>query len=37
VQPFDNVGVVTGYRQVLAKFTPAGSVEADLGIPGWGS
>jgi len=36
VQPFDNVGVVTGYRQVPATFTPGERLGADPGIPGWG-
>lgn len=35
VRPFDNVGVVTGYRQVPARFTPGERIGADPGIPGW--
>jgi len=35
VRSFDNVGVVTGFRQVPAQFTPGERAGADPGIPGW--
>lgn len=35
VRSFDNIGVVSGYQQVPATFTPGDRIGVDPGIPGW--